>query len=53
MRLLLLLRPRQVGYTDKFCRAGETKYWSECSVSEDFDLYIRLASNNMFGRYVM
>lgn len=43
----------QVGYTDEFCRQNETKYWSECSVSEDFDLYIRLASSNMFGRYVM
>lgn len=44
----------QVGYQDEFCRdEREVKYWSECSVSEDFDLYIRLASNNMFGRYVM
>jgi hypothetical protein len=30
-----------------------TKYWSESHVSEDFDLYIRLASINEFGRYVM
>lgn len=44
---------QQVGYRDEFCRENETKYWSESSVSEDFDLYIRLASNNMFGRYVM
>ena len=43
----------QVGYVDAHCRPGETKYWSEASVSEDFDLYIRLASANMFGRYVM
>lgn len=43
-----------MGYHDEFCRnEREVKYWSECSVSEDFDLYIRLASNNMFGRYVM
>lgn len=43
-----------MGYTDEYCRQKEElKYWSECSVSEDFDLYIRLAQNNMFGRYVM
>jgi hypothetical protein len=30
-----------------------TKYWSESHVSEDFDLFIRLASINEFGRYVM
>jgi hypothetical protein len=29
------------------------KFWSERHVSEDFDLYIRLASINEFGRYVM
>lgn len=29
------------------------KFWSENHVSEDFDLYIRLASINEFGRYVM
>lgn len=30
-----------------------TKYWSEDHVSEDFDLFIRLASISEFGRYVM
>jgi hypothetical protein len=29
------------------------KFWSEDHVSEDFDLYIRLASINEFGRYDM
>jgi hypothetical protein len=42
-----------VSYQDEFCTRGETKYWSENSVAEDFDLYIRLATINRFGRYVM
>ena len=53
-QIRVVLSATQVGYHDEFCRSEhEVKYWSECSVSEDFDLYIRLASNNMFGRYVM
>ena len=30
---------------------GKT-FWSEQAVSEDFDMFMRLASNNLFGRYV-
>lgn len=30
----------------------EVKYWSEETVSEDFEFFIRLAQNNKFGRYV-
>jgi hypothetical protein len=43
----------QICYTDETCRAGEVKFWGEDSVSEDFDMYIRLASVGSFGRYVM
>lgn len=42
----------QVAYRDETCRANEIKYWSECHVSEDFDMYTRLASVGSFGRYV-
>ncbi|KAF8057139.1 hypothetical protein HT031_006148 [Scenedesmus sp. PABB004] len=38
----------QIGYRDESCREGETK-----CVSEDFDMYIRLANIGAFGRYVM
>ena len=44
---------QQVSYQDKYCRFGETKYWSENSVSEDFDMFIRLASKKLMGRYIM
>jgi hypothetical protein len=43
----------QIGYTDETCRPAEVKFWGEDSVSEDFDMYIRLASVGSFGRYVM
>jgi hypothetical protein len=36
-----------------FQQDGVTKFWSEDRVSEDFDMFIRLASINQFGRYVM
>jgi hypothetical protein len=45
--------PVQIIYTDETCRPGEIKVWGEDSVSEDFDMYIRLASVGSFGRYVM
>jgi hypothetical protein len=45
--------PPQIVYTDETCRPGEIKVWGEDSVSEDFDMYIRLASVGSFGRYVM
>ncbi|WIA41540.1 hypothetical protein OEZ86_008910 [Tetradesmus obliquus] len=44
---------RAIGYSDETCRPGEVKVWGEDSVSEDFDMYIRLASVGSFGRYVM
>jgi hypothetical protein len=43
----------QVSFTDETCRPGEVKVWGEDSVSEDFDMYIRLASVGCLGRYVM
>jgi hypothetical protein len=43
----------QVSFTDETCRPGEVKVWGEDSVSEDFDMYIRLASVGSLGRYVM
>lgn len=49
----LTLASTQVGYRDESCRTNEIKYWSEDSVSEDFDMYIRLASIGSLGRYVM
>ena len=51
--LPLLCHLSQIGYTDETCRTAEVKYWGEDSVSEDFDMYIRLASVGSFGRYVM
>eukprot|EP00877_Chromochloris_zofingiensis_P006822 jgi/Chrzof1/2393/Cz11g13140.t1 len=42
---------KKISFTDD--EPNKVKYWSEDNVSEDFDLYIRLAGNNMFGRYVM
>jgi hypothetical protein len=32
--------------------AVNSKYWSEDTVSEDFEFFIRLANNNKFGRYI-
>jgi hypothetical protein len=43
----------QIAFTDETCRTGEAKVWGEDSVSEDFDLYIRLATVGSLGRYVM
>uniref|UniRef100_A0A383WC27 Glycosyltransferase 2-like domain-containing protein n=1 Tax=Tetradesmus obliquus TaxID=3088 RepID=A0A383WC27_TETOB len=44
---------RAIAFTDETCRTGEVKVWGEDSVSEDFDLYIRLATVGSLGRYVM
>jgi cellulose synthase/poly-beta-1,6-N-acetylglucosamine synthase-like glycosyltransferase len=44
---------RKVAFTDDFCGPKEVRYWSENSVSEDFDMCLRLANQNLFGRYVM
>jgi hypothetical protein len=48
-----MVAPSQVLFTDETCRPGEVKVWGEDSVSEDFDMYIRLASVGCLGRYVM
>eukprot|EP00877_Chromochloris_zofingiensis_P011428 jgi/Chrzof1/6539/Cz19g00110.t1 len=42
---------KQISFTDD--EPNKVKYWSEDNVSEDFDLFIRLANNNLSGRYVM
>ena len=44
---------QKVAYSDKHCLSHQVKYWSECNVSEDFDMCIRLGNHGMFGRYVM